>query len=222
MNIVLIGMRGTGKTTVGQLLAQSLKRDFVETDELITKKSGLPIAEIVEKHGWEYFRDLESQVVQEISTLDNAVISTGGGVVTRKENVHALKTNGLVILLTATIDTMEKRLTGAKRPPLTTQQTIRQEIEEILKKRKVLYEKASDIRISTDDQAPQIVAEKIMKLNSQTTVCGVIGNPVNHSLSPIMHNAGYKAKNLNFTYLAFMVKDLKDAITGIRALGIKG
>lgn len=222
MNIVLIGMRATGKTTVGQILANTLKREFIETDELVAKKSGYSIAEIVEKHGWEYFRDLESQVIQKISTMNNAVISTGGGVVTRKKNIESLKTNGLLILLTATVDTMEKRLNGTRRPALTSKQTIRQEIEEILKKRKTLYGNASQERISTDDQNPQEVVVKIINLSSQTVVCGIIGNPVAHSLSPVMHNAGYKVKNLNYAYVPFEVKDLANAIRGIRALNIKG
>ena len=91
MNIVLIGYRGTGKSTVGKVLAGRLGRTLVSTDAEIVRRAGQPIPEIVAKHGWEYFRDLESTVCQELATREGLVIDTGGGAILRPQNVESLK-----------------------------------------------------------------------------------------------------------------------------------
>ncbi len=163
MNIVLIGMRATGKTTVAKILAGKLKRDHIEIDELVVERSGLSIPEIVEKSGWEYFRDLESKVTKELAQIDNKIISTGGGVVTRKENTEILEKTGFLILLTASIDTMLLRMgNGTNRPSLTEKGSVREEIAEVLKQRKILYEKACNVIIATDNQNPEEVGERIL------------------------------------------------------------
>ena len=165
MNIVLIGMRATGKTTVAKILAEKLKRDHIEMDEQVTERSGLSIPEMVKKFGWEYFRDLESKVTQEVARLDNKIISTGGGAVTRKENTEILKKTGFLILLAASIDTMLLRMEkGTNKPSLTEKSSVREEITEVLKQRKILYEKACNVRIATDNQSPEEVAEKILAI----------------------------------------------------------
>ncbi len=171
MNIVLIGMRGTGKTTIGNMLSQSLKRDFIETDELIAKKSGRTIADLVNTFGWNYFRDLESRVVQEVSLRSDAVISTGGGVIMRDENVNELKGNGFLVLLTANIDTMVRRLAhDADRPSLTAKQTMREEISEVLRLRKSQYKKACQVQIATDDQSLDAVVQKILEIVKERNI----------------------------------------------------
>jgi len=165
MNIVLIGMRATGKTTIGNMLSRSLKRDFIETDELIAKKSGRSISDLVDTFGWNYFRDLESQIVQEASLQDEVVISTGGGVVLRDENVIALKRTGFIVLLNAKIDTLVQRMkNNADRPPLTGAQTMRDEIVQILKERSLLYKKTCDVRVSTDEKNTKEVEQAILEI----------------------------------------------------------
>ena len=86
MNIVLIGYRGTGKTVVGELLAERLGMTYMGMDAQIVKKAGMPIPEIVEKSGWPGFRDMESEVARELAGLDHLIIDTGGGVIERPEN----------------------------------------------------------------------------------------------------------------------------------------
>src|SRR3989338_8486532 len=81
-NLVLIGMRGSGKSTIARLLSKRLKKEHVELDVLIERQAGMSIQDIVEKNGWEYFRDLETKLVKEVSANDGAVVSTGGGIVT--------------------------------------------------------------------------------------------------------------------------------------------
>ena len=110
MNIVLIGMRGSGKTTVGKILARKLDRELVEMDELIAHKAGLSIAEIVEKHGWEKFRDIEEEITGEVAGRDDIVNAAGGGVVTREKNTAELKKNGILVWLTASLNTLLERI----------------------------------------------------------------------------------------------------------------
>ena len=98
-NIVLIGMPGSGKTTVARLLAKRLGKRGEDIDSLVAKKAGMSIKEIVEKFGWDHFRDLESDMVREVSEQNGAVISTGGGIITRSENIETVKKNGLCIFL---------------------------------------------------------------------------------------------------------------------------
>lgn len=99
MNLVLIGMMGCGKTTCGHLLAQHLSRELVDMDTVIQQREGRSISQIFASEGEDYFRDLETSLVQELSQQDGLVISTGGGVILRPENVEALRKNGMVVWL---------------------------------------------------------------------------------------------------------------------------
>src|SRR3989338_2518415 len=103
MNIVIIGYRGTGKTSVAKMLAEKLNKNLISTDQRIAEKSGCTILELVEKKGWEYFRELESKVVDEIQDCHNCVIDSGGGIILNKANMEKLKKHGKVVLLTANI-----------------------------------------------------------------------------------------------------------------------
>ncbi len=221
MNIVLIGIRGSGKTTVGEILAGKLGRDFVEMDELIAQKAGLTIPEIVAKNGWGKFRDIEEEITSEVAGRDNIINASGGGVVTREKNISQLKETGLVVWLQASVDTLLKRLgEDTERPPLVSGRSRRGDIEITLAERKPLYQKAADLAIDTENKTPEEVAEAIIKL--LTKICCLIGDPVEHSLSPLIHNAGYEALGINYVYVSFQVKDIKRAIDGIRGLSIRG
>lgn len=144
-NIVLIGMRGGGKTTIAKALSARLKKKWVDLDEMIEKKEGMSIADIVEKFGWEYFRDRESEVVEEVSRMRDTIVSTGGGVITRPENMAMLKENGILILLEAEAATLTERLEhDIERPHLTGASSTKEEVELILAERVKLYEAASD------------------------------------------------------------------------------
>lgn len=218
MNIVLIGMRGSGKTTVGKILAQKTGRELIEMDELITQKAGLTIPHIVEKYGWERFRDLEEELTAEVAKRDNIVNATGGGVVTSEQNIIKLKQNGLLVWLTASVDTLSKRIGEDSQRPLLKGKTQREDIEITLAERQPLYQKAADITVDTENKTPEAIAETIASIK----ICCLIGDPVEHSLSPLIHNAGYKALGINYSYITFRASDIERAIEGIRARGIRG
>ena len=220
MNIVLIGMRGSGKTTVGKILAQKLGRKFVEMDELIARKAGLSIAEIVEKHGWEKFRDMEEEITNEVAERDNIINAAGGGVVTREQNMQELKKNGILVWLRAGVETLVSRVGEDSQRPLLVGKTPREDLEMTLNERTPLYQKAAGLVVDTENKTPEEVAEAVMK--SLEKICCLIGDPIEQSLSPLIHNAAYQALGMGYVYLPFQVGDFKRAIEGIRGLKIRG
>ncbi|HKP00347.1 MAG TPA: shikimate kinase, partial [Nitrospiraceae bacterium] len=150
MNIVLIGYRGTGKSTVGKLLAARLGRELVSTDAEIMKRAKRTIPEIVTQEGWEYFRNLESDICRELASRDKLVIDTGGGAILRTQNVEALKKNGTLFWLTASVETIEKRIGGDdQRPSLTGSKSFVDEIQDVLRERTPNYQAAADHTIAT-------------------------------------------------------------------------
>ena len=165
MNIVLIGMRGSGKTTVGKILASKLGRELIEMDELITRKAGFSIPDIVAKHGWGKFRDLEEELTGEVAGRDNIINASGGGVVTREKNIAKLKKSGVLVWLQADIDTLVSR-TGENtdRPPLVEGRTRREDMEMTFKERKPLYQQAADLTINTENKTPEEVADLVINL----------------------------------------------------------
>src|SRR3989338_3806153 len=164
MNIALIGYRGTGKTTVSKLLADELGFKLLSTDALIIEHADASIPEIVKKHGWEKFRAIEKEVISEIAVFDDCVFDCGGGIVENWENIAALKKNKTtkIILLTADINTIAERIQGSDRLSLTSKSIVN-EIEEVLNKRRKLYEKAADIKIDTSKLTVQEIVNKIRK-----------------------------------------------------------
>lgn len=165
MNLVLIGYRGTGKSVVGRIVARLLRMDYVGMDARIVERAGISIPEIVERHGWTGFRDLESELATELAGRDNLVIDTGGGVIERSENSIALKANGCVIWLTAAVQTIVTRIQDdTQRPALVEGKTFTEEVAEVLAAREPKYRNASHHQIATDDLSPEQVADKIIAI----------------------------------------------------------
>ena len=161
MNIALIGFRGAGKTTIAKLLARKLDKKLVSTDEEIEKKTKVGIEKFVKKYGWDKFRDIESEVVEYLSDLDECVFDTGGGIVMRNENIINLKKSSLLVLLTADIKTITERLMKSKRPALTKKNYI-DEIRDVLQEREHRYKNAADYAIDTSRLSPEEVCDLIM------------------------------------------------------------
>ncbi|TKS59074.1 MAG: shikimate kinase [Nitrospira sp.] len=163
MNVVLIGYRGTGKSTVGKIVAARLGRTMMSTDAEMVKRTGQSIPEIVAQHGWDYFRDLESQVCQELAGRDGLVIDTGGGAILRSQNVETLKKTGILFWLTASVDTITKRIgLDTQRPSLTGAKSFVDEIQDVLRERTPKYEAAADHVITTDGRPIVQIADEIL------------------------------------------------------------
>lgn len=167
MNIVLIGYRGTGKSVVGRILAHRLGMVYEGMDANIVDRAGMPIPEIVERHGWDRFREIETEEALALAGRDNLIIDTGGGVIERPENMPALEKNGVVVWLKASVETIVRRIQGGdQRPALTEGKTFTEEVEEVLDRRRDRYQAAARFEIDTDDLTPEQVADKIISLVS--------------------------------------------------------
>lgn len=164
MNIALCGMMGCGKTTVAKILAEKLNATLIDTDEIIVSRYGV-ISDIFEKYGEEYFRNLEEEVIAEVSAKDgNFVIALGGGAVLREQNVSNIKRFGQIVYLRTKVENLTKRLkNGTGRPLL--QGTMCDIIGQILQKRAPIYEQVADKILDTDGLTPNEVAIKIREMN---------------------------------------------------------
>jgi len=164
MNIVLIGMRGSGKTTISKILSDLLNRKIVSIDKSIENKSGMKISEIVEIFGWKKFRDLETSALLRVSKLNNAIIDCGGGIVVREENINLLRNKSILIWLEASVKTLLARIgKGSNRPYLTSAKNRAEDVVNILEERKKLYMNAADFIIKTDDKKPEKIAREIIE-----------------------------------------------------------
>ncbi|MEE8422995.1 MAG: bifunctional shikimate kinase/3-dehydroquinate synthase, partial [Thermodesulfobacteriota bacterium] len=163
MNIILTGFMGTGKSSVGGKLAKCLSCDYLDTDSIIVEKTGLSIADIFQKYGEEYFRNLEKDVIRELVSIEKHVISVGGGAVLDSENLSLLKKCGLVVCLKASPEKIALRLKDdSSRPVLSGDKGI-ENINRILKERERYYVKADEC-IDTSDKNLDEVVEEIMCL----------------------------------------------------------
>ena len=158
-NLILIGFMGTGKTSLGKLLANKLGRGFVDLDQKIENDAGMTIPEIFELHGEKYFRELEKKAVREVSERKNLVIATGGGTVKDSENVRLLKNSGVIVCLTCDPEEIFRRTERrGERPVLDGGGEERLEtIKKLLAEREKFYSQAN-YKIDTTDWSPlQIV-----------------------------------------------------------------
>ena len=139
-NIVLIGMPGCGKTTLGKILNKELSMEFYDMDNYIERKTDKKISELIEK-GENYFRDIESLACEELSKNKNVIISTGGGVIKRKENIDFLKENGIVIFIDRSVDDIIGDVDISKRPLL---KEGKEKVLKLYEERYLLYKNYAD------------------------------------------------------------------------------
>ena len=163
-NIVLIGFMGTGKSSVGRILAKRAKREFVDIDRYLEEKEKRKIRDIFEREGEVYFRKLEKEAILRWASAGNKVITTGGGAVVDPENLSVLKANGILITLVAKPETIYERVKNSKRRPLLNgSEDLFSEIQKLLEKRKPFYEK-SDYYFDTDGKSASQVANLMQKV----------------------------------------------------------
>lgn len=155
MNIVLIGYRCSGKTTVGRALAKTLGRQFVDTDGAIEEYARTSIEHLVAGYGWDCFREVEERVLKRVCGKDNLVIATGGGAIVREVNRTAFKRNGWVVWLQGKIEVLKRRMKkeesmGKLRPSLTGPNPF-SEIEKVMESRQRLYKGMADLIVDTTE-----------------------------------------------------------------------
>ena len=164
MNIVLCGMMGVGKSSVGIRVAEKTDRMWYDTDVVITDRHGR-ISDIFEFYGEAHFRALETEIVRELSARDGLVISTGGGLVLKPENNELLKKNGKIFFLRATFETLLKRVRADEtRPLLKNTGKTAETLGKLLKERTPVYEHVADYIIDTDGRTVQEIADEIVAL----------------------------------------------------------
>lgn len=163
-NIVLIGFMGCGKTTVGLRLSYKLRKTVTDTDKMIEKRQGCTIKEIFANEGEEYFRQLETQLLSELSAKAcNEIVSVGGGTPVREENRKLLKEIGTVVYLKISAKAVYERLKNDKVRPLLQGDNPKAKIEELLSYREPFYEEAADVIVEVDEKSMDEVLEQIMK-----------------------------------------------------------
>ncbi|MBI2930864.1 MAG: shikimate kinase [Planctomycetes bacterium] len=166
-NIILIGFRCAGKSTVGKLVADRLRQIFIDCDDYIEQKTHLTIREIFDIAGETHFRRLEGDAISELSKLDRKVIATGGGAALRYRNIRNLKRQGIIIFLEVAADTAFDRLrrdpAGVRRRPPLTQHDPLTEMKKQVEFRRPYYLGAADLVVKTDSRPVIDVVEEIMK-----------------------------------------------------------
>jgi Shikimate kinase len=162
INIVLIGFMGVGKSTVSEYLGKRYSMKTVEMDQIIEERKKMSIPDIFKTYGEEYFRDLETELLKELQSERNVVISCGGGTALRECNVAEMKKNGRVVLLTASPKLIYSRVKDIDdRPVLYGRKTV-EGISELMEERREKYEAAADIVIQTDNKSVSTICEELM------------------------------------------------------------
>lgn len=161
-NIILIGFMGAGKSSISRYLNKVLGLEVVEMDQEIVDREGISIAEIFSIHGEEYFRNLETNLLIEMQSKNNVVVSCGGGAAMRERNVAEMKKNGKVILLTAQPETIYERVKNSTERPLLNGNMNVEYIADLMEKRREKYEAAADIVIYTDKKSISEICEELL------------------------------------------------------------
>ncbi len=162
-NLVLVGYRGTGKSTVGLRLAERLSWQRVSLDEELVRREGRSIPALVEAVGWDGFRERESALVLEVSGRSGWVLDCGGGVVEREGNFEPLRSCGQVVWLRAEPATIIRRIGGDANRPSLTGKSITDEVVEVLARRSPLYQRLSHFALDTDQTRPQALVDQLLQ-----------------------------------------------------------
>jgi shikimate kinase len=148
-NIVLVGFMGSGKSSIGRKLSRRLGFQFIDTDQLIVERAGMPIPDIFARRGEDAFRDLEAEVLGSIGHLNRCIVATGGGAVLREKNRALLREIGFVVRLTASEDTIFERVSRTNKRPLLHTENPRETMRQLLAVREEFYQAAAHFTIDT-------------------------------------------------------------------------
>lgn len=163
-NIVLIGFMGSGKTSIGKSLAKAYDKKFIDMDREIELENDRSISDIFEEEGESHFRELETNYLERLQGKKNKIISTGGGVILKDENVKLLHHIGTVVFLQASIDHILRNTSGDSKRPLLQVENVQEVIGEMLEEREPLYLKAANVIIQTSDKSIEDITSEIMAI----------------------------------------------------------
>ena len=161
-NIFLIGPMGAGKTSVGRYLAQQLNKDFYDSDLEIERRTGVSLTWIYDIEGMAGFREREMKMIDELSSLSNIVLSTGGGCVETLEVREFLRQRGTVVYMEVTLETQLNRLKRDKKRPLLQGENPQEVLIQLWEQREPIYEEIADFIVITDDRSVKDVSEDIL------------------------------------------------------------
>ena len=162
-NLYIIGLMGSGKTSIGKILSKMLNRRFFDIDEEIIEDTRLSIAQLFDDHGEKYFRQIESNMLETKSKLNNCVISTGGGVILEQRNINIMKNTGKIIHLDISVRNQLFRVKNKKNRPLLNVDDVKSKLIEMKKLRDEIYTDISDYSISTDNRNKKIIVDEILE-----------------------------------------------------------
>lgn len=221
-NIILTGLPGSGKTTLGRLLAARLSRPFIDLDEVIEAQEGRAIAAIFEAEGEDYFRDVEADAVQKAAAAGGTVIATGGGTLLRKGSAEALAQNGFIIFIDRPVEAILSDIEMAHRPLL---KEGPEKLLALARQRREVYLAHAGM-VLENSGSPEEAAEMLAAACTPLFTPGyaVIGDPIGHSLSPGLHRAAFEAQGLDEAYTALRVPPaaLAGFMACMRASPLKG
>jgi shikimate kinase len=164
MNIYLIGMMGTGKSTLGKTLSKNMQKPFIDLDSEIEKTGGNSVSEIFDRDGEERFREMETEQLKQYS---RSVVACGGGIVLKLENRHFIKENGIAILLTASMGELSQRLSDSDNRPLLANDITEEALTKLWLERQLDYLNTADFTIETGGKNPEELSEEIiLRINS--------------------------------------------------------
>jgi len=161
-NIILIGPMGSGKSTIGNIIARRLHREFQDSDHFIEHRTGVDIARIFDVEGEQGFRDRESNALNELLGANDRVIATGGGSILREENRQLLKQKGYIIFLDTSVNQQMHRLRRDKKRPLLQTENPRERLENMLAERRPIYLDLADLAVKTDKRVARRLAADII------------------------------------------------------------
>jgi len=163
MRIVLIGMMGSGKSTIGKLLASVIDANFLDMDKLIEDREAQSISEIFETKGESYFRAVEHLMAKSLIKNKNVVIATGGGVVINTDTMTALKENSTVVYLHIPVAKIVERLKGDRSRPLLQNTSLDEKLEQVYSERKGFYKSYADVILTVDDKTTETIVNEVIQ-----------------------------------------------------------
>ncbi len=161
-NVYFIGFMGVGKSTISFRVSRMLKKIIIDTDKEIEKRLGKPVHEIFTEMGEAYFREEETKLLTELSKKQDIIVSCGGGMVLKEENRCLMKESGTVVLLTATINTIYRRVALNDRRPLLKGKKTKAHLKAMYSKREPIYKSAADIEVNISRKTVSMISEEVI------------------------------------------------------------